>query len=90
MAVPLAHHGCVLGGVHAGEVEHGYVGLAVMVDGKIQGGQLVVGGEICSLTGVRQQGGLVHVSSGQKQLSVCVVLQERGRGERLETAFRSK
>lgn len=71
----LAHHGGVLRSVHAGEVEHGYVGLAVVVDGKVQCGQLVVGGEIRSLTGVRQQGSLVHISPGQQQLCVCIVLQ---------------
>lgn len=76
VAVALAHHGGVFGGVHAGEVEHGHVGLAIVVDGEVQRGQLVVGGEIRSLTGVRQQRGLVHVSSGQQQLRVGVVLPE--------------
>lgn len=76
VTVPLAHHGGVLRGVHAGEVEHGYVGLTVVVDGKVQCGQLVVGGEICSLAGIREQGSLVHIRPGQQQLRVCVVLQE--------------
>lgn len=52
VAVALAHHGGVFRSVHAGEVEHGHVGLAVVVDGEVQRGQLVVGGEICSLAGV--------------------------------------
>lgn len=52
VAVALAHHGGVFRGVHAGEVEHGHVGLAVVVNGKVQRGQLVAGGEVCSLTGV--------------------------------------
>lgn len=77
MAISLTHHGGVLRGVHAGEVEHGYVGLAIVVDGKVQCGQLVASGEISSLTGVRQQGSLVYISSGQQQLCVCIVLQER-------------
>lgn len=72
----LAHHGGVLRGVHAGEVEHGHVGLPVVVDGKVQRGQLVVGGEISGLAGVRQQGGLVHVGPGQQQLCVRIVLRQ--------------
>ncbi len=72
----LAHHGSVLWSVHAGEVEHGYIRLAVVVDSKVQCGQLVVGGEIRSLTGVRQKGGLVHIGPGQQQLRVCIVLEE--------------
>lgn len=64
VAVALAHHGGVLRGVHAGEVEHGHIGLAIVVDGEVQCGQLVAGGEIGSLAGVGQQGGLVHVGSG--------------------------
>lgn len=77
VAVALAHHGGVFRSVHAGEVEHGHIGLAVVVDGEVQRGQLVVGGEICSLAGVRQQRGLVHVSPGQQQLRVGVVLAEK-------------
>lgn len=77
VAIALAHHGGILWGIHAGEVEHGYVRLPIVVDGKVQCGQLVVGGEIRSLTGVRQQGSLVYISPGQQQLCVCIVLQEQ-------------
>lgn len=79
VAVALAHHGSVFRSVHTGEVEHGHVRLPVVVDGKVQRGQLVVGGEISSLTGIRQKCGLVHVSPGQQQLSVCVVLPDKRR-----------
>jgi len=85
VAVALAQHGGVLRGVHAGEVEHGDVGLAVVVDGEVQRGQLVVGGEIGSLAGVGQQGRLVHVGPGQQQLCVGIVLQ-RGRAPLEEEA----
>lgn len=74
VTMPLAHHGGILWRIHAGEVKHGYVGLAVVVDGKVQCRQLVVGGEIRSLTGIRQQRSLVHVSPGQQQLRVSIVL----------------
>lgn len=79
VALALAHHGGVFGSVHTGEVEHGHIRLPVVVDGKVQRGQLVVGREISSLTGIRQQCSLVHVSSGQQQLSVCVVLPDKRR-----------
>lgn len=77
VAAALAHHGSVVRRIHAGEVKHGNVGLAVVVDGKVQGGQLVVGGEVCGLTGVRQQRCLVHISPGQQQLRVGVVLPHK-------------
>lgn len=79
VAPALAHHGGVFRSVHTGEVEHGHIRLPVVVDGKVQRGQLVVGGEIGSLTGIRQQCGLVHVSPGQQQLGVCIVLPDKRR-----------
>ena len=90
VTVPLAHHGGVLRGVHAGEVEHGYVGLAVVVDGKVQCGQLVVGGEVRSLAGIREQGSLVHICPGQQQLRVCVVLQETWEREEIRRGVKMK
>lgn len=77
VALALAHHGGVFRSVHTGEVKHGHIRLPIVVDGKVQRGQLVVGGEIGSLTGIRQQCSLVHVSPGQQQLSVCIVLPEK-------------
>lgn len=54
VAIALPHNGSVLWGVHAGEIKHGYIWLSIVVDGKVQCGQLVVCGEICSFTGIRQ------------------------------------
>lgn len=74
VAVLLAHQRRVLRGVHAREVEHRHVRLPVVVDGKVQRGQLLVSGEICCFPGVVQQSLLVHVLPGEQDLSVGVVL----------------
>lgn len=89
VAVALAHHGGVFRSVHAGEVEHGHVGLAVVVDGKVQRGQLVAGGEVGSLAGVRQQRRLVHVGPGQQQLRVGVVLPHKRPVSRWKSELRA-
>ena len=47
-----------------------------MVDGEVQRGQLLVGGEIRCLPSIRQQRSLVNVRPGQQQLRVRIVLQE--------------
>ena len=73
-----AHHGRRLRGVHAGEVEHGHVRLAVVVHGEVQAGQPVARGESRRLAGVRLQCILVHVPAGQQELRVRVVLGVRG------------
>lgn len=72
--VQLPHQGSILRGVHAGEVEHGHIGLPIVVDGKVQGWQLLLGGEVSGLPGIVQQSLLVHVVPGQQQLCVGVVL----------------
>lgn len=78
VATVLPHQGRVLGGVHAREVEHGHVGLPVVVDGEVQGGQLLLGGEVGRLPGIAQQGLLVHILPGQQELRVSVVLSPEG------------
>jgi len=82
-AVTLAHHGGVLGRVHAGEVEHGHVRLPIVVHGEVQRGQLVVGAEVGGLAGVAQQGFLVDVVAAQQILRIHVILftQQRAGGE---------
>lgn len=76
MSVALADHGGVLRRVHAGEVEHGNVRLTIVIHGEVQRRQLVIGGEVGSLAGVRLQCILVYVPPREKQLSVCKVLMQ--------------
>lgn len=47
--------------IHAGEVEHGHVGLSIMVHGVIQRRKLVVGAEVSRLPGVGEQSLLIDV-----------------------------
>ena len=63
---------------HGREVEHGDVGLAEVVDGVVEGGQLVVGGEVGRLPRVPQQGLVVHVVLGQQRGHIPVVLTQNG------------
>jgi len=72
------HHGGILCGVHAGEVEHGHVGAAVLVHGEVKAGQPTARGEVGGLPRVRLQCILVHVGAGEEELRVCVVLAVRG------------
>lgn len=74
MSVLLPDHGGVLRGVHAGEVKHGYVRLPVVVDGVVQGRQLVVCAEVGRLAGVGEQRLLVDVVGAQQSLCLYVVL----------------
>ena len=78
LAAALPHQRGVLCAVHAGEVEHGHVRLAVVVHGEVQAGQPVARGESRRLAGVRLQCILVHVPAGQQELRVRVVLGVRG------------
>lgn len=49
-----------------------------MVEGKLQFGQAVVGGEVGSFFGIAEEGVPVHVLRGQEALDVCFVLWGRG------------
>ncbi len=74
MAALFPHQRGVLWGVHAGEVKHSYIWLAVVVDGVIQRRKLVVCGKICSLTGIREQSLLIYVVARQQPFSLNIVL----------------
>lgn len=82
MSILFPHQCGVLRGVHAGEVKHGYIWLAIVVDGVIQRGQLVVCAKIRSLTGVREQSLLVHVVICQQPFGLSIVLgmEKKNRG----------
>ena len=70
----------VAGGVHTGEVEHGHVLQAVVVDGKLELWQLEVGGEVCGLASKGHQPVAVNVGRREQLASVHVVLADtRGR-----------
>ena len=73
----------VLRRVHAGEVKHGHVRLPVVVDGEVEGRQLVVCAEVGGLAGVRVQRLLVDVGRTQQALCLRVVLRrdEGGKAE---------
>lgn len=74
MPVLLPDQGGVLRGVHAGEVKHGHIGLAVVVDGVVQRRQLVVGAEVGGLAGVGEQRFVIDVVGAQQPLRLDVVL----------------
>lgn len=75
----LANHCSILGGIHAGEVKHGNVWLAVVIHCEVQRWELVIGGEVSSLTGIHLQCILVHIPPREKQLGVCKVLGHKQR-----------
>lgn len=79
--VVLPHQRRVLRARHAGEVEHVDVRQVPVVEGKLQLGQAVVGGEVGSFFGVAEKGIPVHILWGQEALDVCLVLREWGWGE---------
>lgn len=62
--------------IHAGEVEHGHVGLRVVVHGVVQRRQLVVGAEVGGLAGVGEQSLLIDVVAVQESLCLDVILIE--------------
>lgn len=74
MPTLLPDQGGVLRGVHACEVKHGYVGLPVVVDGVVQGRQLVVCAKVGCLSSVGKQRFLVDIVSTQQPLRFYVVL----------------
>lgn len=80
MSALFPHQCSVLRSVHAGEVKHGHIWLAVVVDGVIQRGQLIVSAKIRSLTGIWEQSLLVHVVICQKPFSLNIVLGMKNRG----------
>ena len=51
MAVTLKDPSGVVGSVHGGEIKHGNVRLAVVVDGKVKMGQLAFGRKVGCLSG---------------------------------------
>ena len=55
MAVPLKDSSGVVGSVHGGEVKHGNVRLAVVVDGKVKMRQLALGCKVGRLSGGRME-----------------------------------
>ncbi len=85
MAALFPHQRGVLWGVHAGEVKHSYIWLAVVVDGVIQRRKLVVCGKICSLTGIREQSLLVYVVARQQPFSLNIVLGKGKNPQRKHT-----
>lgn len=50
-----------------------------MIHGEVQSWQLVIGGEVCSLTGISLQCILVNVPSREEQLCVCKILKEKNK-----------
>lgn len=54
VAIALAHQRGIFRGIHAREVKHGHVRLPIMINGKVQLGQLVIGGEVSCLSGIGQ------------------------------------
>lgn len=74
MSILLPHQGGVLGGVHTSEVKHGHIRLPIMIDGKIQRWQLLLGGEVCCLPGIVQQSLLIHILPGKQELCISIVL----------------
>lgn len=74
MPTLLPDQGGVLWGVHAREVKHGYIGLPVVVDGVVQGRQLVVRAKVGRLSSVGEQRFLVDVVGAQQSLRFYVVL----------------
>lgn len=75
MSVPLSHQRGVFRCIHGGKIKHCYIWLAIMINCKIQGRQLVVGCKVSSFSGVGQQIALVHIFPTEKQLSINRVLQ---------------
>lgn len=75
MTVPLYNPRSIVRGKHGREVKHGYIRLAVVIDGVLWIWQHVIGGEVCSLPGVVQQSILVDVLFGEQLDSVIVVLK---------------
>lgn len=74
VSVPLPDQGSVLWGVHTREVKHGHVGLTVVVNGVVQGRQLVVRAKVGRLAGVGEQRLVVDVVAAQQPLRFYVVL----------------
>lgn len=70
----LPHQRRVLRACHAGEVEHVDIRQVPVVEGKLQFGQAVVGGEVGSFFGIAKEGVPVHVLWGQEALDVRFVL----------------
>ena len=54
MAVAFEDPSRVVGGVHGGEIKHGYVRLAVVVDGKVKMRQLAFGCKVGGLSVARK------------------------------------
>ena len=61
---------------HGGEVEHGDVRLAVVVDGEVEVRHLVLGGKVGGVPGVVEEALLVDVGVGEQLDSVGLVLDE--------------
>lgn len=76
----LAHQGCILRAVHAGEVKHVDVRAVPVVQSELQVRQLVVGGEVGGFLGIAEEGFLTDVLSRQQALYVRFVLREWGAG----------
>lgn len=77
--VLLPDQGGVLRGVHAGEVKHGHVRLPVVVKGKVQRWELIVGGKVSSFTGVGAQCFLADVVGSEQPLRLYEVLRSDGK-----------
>ena len=74
MSVLLPDQGSILWCIHAGEIKHGHIWLSVVVDGIVQGRELVVCAKISCLTGVGEQRFLVDIVSTQQAICFYVVL----------------
>lgn len=72
--VVLPHQRRVLRARHAGEVKHVNIRQAPVVEGKLQLGQAVVGGEVGGFFGIAKESIPVHILWGQEALDVCFVL----------------
>lgn len=75
MSVPLSHQRSVFRCIHGSKIKHCYIWLAIVINCKIQGRQLVVGCKVSSFSGVGQQIALVHVFPTEQQLSINGVLR---------------
>lgn len=75
MSVPFSHQGSVFRCIHGGKIKHCYIWLAIVINCKIQGRQLVVGCKVSSFSGVGQQIALVHIFPTEQQLGIDGVLQ---------------
>lgn len=78
VSVLLPYECSVFRRIHAGEVEHGYVRLSVVVHGVVQRWQLVVGAEVSRLPGVGEQSLLIDVVTVQESFCLNVILIGEG------------